>query len=1232
MRNKLFHFLIFLCISFSLSAQIQMGTLNYGFNAQVNALAYDNDYIYAGGLFTSTGINTGGLGKVTTSSDVAQSDFPSVPGNINCIVSDGSGGLYIGGSFSLVDGISRNRIAHINSDGSLDANWNPNADGIVKTIAVSGTDIYVGGDFTTIGGQSRNRIAKLNNTNGNADATWNPNANSTVVQIAISGSDVYAGGDFTTIGGESRNYLAKLNNTNGTADATWNPNPNGNIITIAINSNDIYVGGTITSIGGQTRSGIAKLNNTNGDADATWNPNANNRVFSIIFNASDIYVAGDFTTIGGQSRNYIAKLNNTDGNADATWNPNADNPVNAISLSGSAIYAAGQFENIGGLSRNYIAKINVSDASIDASWDPNSSTTLNAILASGSNIFIGGSSIVLNNVTRNYIARFSIITKEIDNTWNPNANGNVNTIAISGSDIYVGGQFTNIGGSSRNYTAKLNNTDGSADATWNPNANSFVNCIVINSNNIYIGGEFTNIGGFARNYIAQLNNTNGDADINWLPNADNFVNTLAVSGTDIYAGGNFNFIGGQGLKYLAKLNNTNGSADATWNPNPNNNVGAIAINGSNIYAGGDFTNIGGVSLNYVAKLNNTNGEAEATWNPNPNNTVKTFAFNGTETYVGGSFTTIDGETRFCIAKLSSSGDVDASWNANADGIVYATIINEGELYVGGNFQTLNNEFYYYFGSTILSNSWTGTTNTDWNTATNWSFSSVPISSENVSIPNVSNDPVIDASVGSPATCYDLSIESGAVLTINAGKALTVTGDIDNSGTLTLESDATGTASIITAGTVGGSGTYNVEQYVVGSGGATPNGPTYYLSSPVASAVSGVFSASGNNQLWSHSESSFSFTEITGNATSLSPMAGYAARLVATETLNFTGGALNTGNISNSSISRTGVANLKRGLNLIGNPYPSFLDWEAASAAATNLSTTIWFRAMNNSNTMVFDTYNATSNIGTNNNQDGAVTQYIAPMQAFWVQVPTDGQTGTLSFTNAMRSHQAQTILGPPTVQNPMLRLNINDGANSDQTIVLFNQNAQNSFDAYDSKKMSTGAIAQVYTNINGNDLVINGLTDIASNATVPLIVSIPANGQYSFSLAELQGFSSDQHVYIEDVQTGVTQDLQDNSTYTFTANKGTISTRFNLLFAEGVTTNITVSTGKNQFLVYQNENNIFINGTQKIEMLRVFDITGKEMQVENISMINTSSWNAGVYLVNIQSEGKTETQKIVVMK
>ena len=92
------------------------------------------------------------------------------------------GKILIGGNFTTVLGVARNNIARLNTDGTLDTAFNPNANGGVFSIAVQADGkILAGGDFTSIGGQTRNRIARLDATTGLADS-FNPNANDTVFQ------------------------------------------------------------------------------------------------------------------------------------------------------------------------------------------------------------------------------------------------------------------------------------------------------------------------------------------------------------------------------------------------------------------------------------------------------------------------------------------------------------------------------------------------------------------------------------------------------------------------------------------------------------------------------------------------------------------------------------------------------------------------------------------------------------------------------------------------------------------------------------------------------------------------------------------------------------------------------------------------------------------------------------------------------------------------------------------
>ncbi|WP_170932507.1 MBG domain-containing protein [Belliella buryatensis] len=678
-------------------------------NGIVSAIAEDNNYFYIGGTFTSVGgARPGRFAKISTTNDQVTVDQPLADRNVNVVVPDGSGGWFIGGLIRVVDGLPRLGIAHIFSDGTLDLEWDPkmSSGAVVNSIVVLGSDIYVGGSFSMVGGQTRNNLVKLNKTTGEVDLDWDPNITGGAVNtIVVSDGDIYVGGSFTSVGGLTRNRLVKLNNTIGAVDASWDPNPNNTVQKITISGDDIYLGGVFTSIGGVSYNRLAKLNKTTGTADATWNPNPNNTVFDMAIASDAIYVGGNFTSVGGETRNRLAKLNKITGEVDPTWNPDSGGVINSIAISGSDIFVGGTFTTVGGLSRDRIAKLNNTTGTSDADWDPKANNTVNSIAISGSDVFFGGRFDVLKDIARNRVARISKITNEIDPDWNPNANNFVNTIVVSGSEIYLGGRFTNVGGQSLNRLAKVNNTTGDADADWNPNANGDVNTIEIADSDIYLGGAFTTIGGQTRNRIAKINKTTGTLDPDWNPIANGTVRTIAISGSDIYLGGVFTTIGDQIRNRIAKINKVTGVLDPDWNPNAGstfgNEVFSIAVSGDDIYVGGIFNSLGGLARSRIAKLNNTTGVADPIWNPNAANTVNvvnSIAISESDIYVGGSFPTIGGVSRVNLAKLNNTdGAVDPLWIADAENIsstvasvsVNIVLISANYLYAGGSFTSIN---------------------------------------------------------------------------------------------------------------------------------------------------------------------------------------------------------------------------------------------------------------------------------------------------------------------------------------------------------------------------------------------------------------------------------------------------------------------------------------------------------------------------------------------------------------
>ena len=165
-------------------------------------------------------------------------------------------------SFTTIDDVTRNRIARLNSDGTLDTGFNPDVNVNVSSIVLQPDGkIIFGGTFTTIGGVTRNKIARIN-SDGTLDTGFNPNITGGIGIQAIDlqpDGKILIGGDLSDIDDVARNGIARLN-SDGTLDTGFNPNADNPVTYIAIQPDGkILIGGSFTAIGGVARNGIARL-------------------------------------------------------------------------------------------------------------------------------------------------------------------------------------------------------------------------------------------------------------------------------------------------------------------------------------------------------------------------------------------------------------------------------------------------------------------------------------------------------------------------------------------------------------------------------------------------------------------------------------------------------------------------------------------------------------------------------------------------------------------------------------------------------------------------------------------------------------------------------------------------------------------------------------------------------------------------------------------------------------
>src|SRR5262249_10837638 len=131
----------------------------------------------------------------------------------------------IGGDFTKYNSVTKTHFARLNPNGSIDQTFNPTASADFSVSAVAPLldgKILIGGDFTKVNGVTRNRVARLW-PDGTLDLSFDPgqgpNTHVGVILPQVDGR-VILGGFFAAIDAQERNYFGRLN-SDGTLDTTF---------------------------------------------------------------------------------------------------------------------------------------------------------------------------------------------------------------------------------------------------------------------------------------------------------------------------------------------------------------------------------------------------------------------------------------------------------------------------------------------------------------------------------------------------------------------------------------------------------------------------------------------------------------------------------------------------------------------------------------------------------------------------------------------------------------------------------------------------------------------------------------------------------------------------------------------------------------------------------------------------------------------------------------------------
>ena len=339
---------------------------------------------------------------------------------VNSVIVLPNGMFLLGGDFTTFDGVGRNYVARLNSDGSLDATFDPGAgaSGPVYAMAIqSDGKVLIGGNFTTFDGVGRNYVARLH-SDGSLDTTFNPGtgADNTVTSIAVqSDGRVLIGGGFTTFNGVGRNRVARLN-TDGSLDSSFNPGTGADntVFSVAVQTDGkVLIGGDFANVGGSGRNRVARLRN-DGSLDTTFDSSigANGTVASMLVQSDGkVLLGGDFSTVESVSRGRVARLNG-DGSLDATFDPGtgANGMVYSLAVqTDGKVLLGGSFTNFNGTRRDYAARLS-NHGALDTSF--NSGNGANSIIYSvsvrgDSRVLVGGGFTAVNGTARNRVALLS---------------------------------------------------------------------------------------------------------------------------------------------------------------------------------------------------------------------------------------------------------------------------------------------------------------------------------------------------------------------------------------------------------------------------------------------------------------------------------------------------------------------------------------------------------------------------------------------------------------------------------------------------------------------------------------------------------------------------------------------------------------------------------------------------------------------------------------------------------
>ncbi|MCK9423788.1 MAG: T9SS type A sorting domain-containing protein [Bacteroidales bacterium] len=355
------------------------------------------------------------------------------------------------------------------------------------------------------------------------------------------------------------------------------------------------------------------------------------------------------------------------------------------------------------------------------------------------------------------------------------------------------------------------------------------------------------------------------------------------------------------------------------------------------------------------------------------------------------------------------------------------------------------------------------------------------------------------------------------------------------------------------------------------------------------------------------------------------LVAYTSDYSGSTTHNFTG----TLNYGNQNVPVTYYIN--NSWELTGNPYPSAIDWKSSSWGSdrngilepSGAGFDYWIF---NDSCGNYGVCNSVQDAGTN-----GTTRYISPMQGFFVKAATSA-TEPLPFTSSVQTHSTQTWLKEGEEENNLLRLNLTTNATvySDEMIITVNSLFEN---GGSMKLWSLYAEApEIYSVKNDKNYSIYRMPCVNDGSVVNLGIKAGITATYTLTVTGLKTFFSARSVNLEDLKTGVTQNLNDNNVYTFSASPDDQPKRLLLRF--GGPYGVIDPVKDNPVSIYASEGAIVIHNNTSSKLkgdTYIYDLTGRMIRyvtTDNTLIRINMDGNKGYYFVTFVTNNEIYNGKV----